>query len=156
MTQLLPSHPPSLETPAPREQGATVHRRETRLQILLPFLGGVLLVLFLTLLPVLINDPQARLRVAFVGDVLMTLFVLCPAVVCLVGLYFVVVLGIYGMNVLHRMAGTPLERLERISARFASGLDGVSQRVNNVAISWSASLASVYRVLSIFDRDPEA
>jgi hypothetical protein len=156
MTQSVPSLPPPLEATPSRETGATVHRRETRMQIVLPFIGAVVLVLFLTLLPVLINDPQARLRVSFVGDVLMTLFVLCPAVLCLAALYFVVVLGIFGMTILHRMAGTPLERLERISARFAVGLDGVSQRVNNIALSWSASLASLYRVLSIFDHDPEA
>lgn len=157
MAQSLPPSPPALESPVPiREQGITVHRRETRLQIILPFVGALLIVIGLTALPVLINDPQYRLRVSFVGDLLMTLFVLCPMVVCLAGLYFLVVLGIFGMTVLHRMAGTPLERLERISARFATGLDGVSKRVSDTAISFSASLAPLYRLLSIFDRDPEA
>lgn len=157
MAQSVPPLPAPLETPLPpRESGQAAHQRETRMHIILPFLGAVLAVLFLTALPVLINDPQYRLRVSFVGDLLMTLFVLCPAVLCMMVVYFVVVLSIFGMTVLHRMAGTPLERLEQISARFATGLDGVSQRVNNIAISWSASLASVYRVLSIFDRDPEA
>jgi len=157
MAQSAPPIPPALEAPSqPREPGSVVHRRETRTQIILPFVGGLLLIIGLTMLPLLIRDEQARLRVSFVGDVLMTLFVLCPAVLCLAAVYFVVVLGIYGMTVLHRMAGTPLERLERISARFASGLDNVSDRVNKLSISWSSSLASVYRVLSIFDHDPEA
>lgn len=157
MAQSIPPVPPSLELPVPvREQGITVHRRETRMQIILPFMGALLIVIGLTVLPVLINDPQYRLRVSFVGDLLMTLFVLCPAVLCVAVVYFVVVLGIFGMTLLHRMAGTPLERLERISARFAAGLDGVSKRVSNTAVSWSASLAPLYRILSIFDRDPEA
>jgi hypothetical protein len=71
-------------------------------------------------------------------------------------LYFLVVLGIFGMTLLHRMAGTPLERLERISARFASGMDGVSKRVTDTAISVGSSLAPLYRLLSTFDHDPEA
>lgn len=157
MAQSLPPLPPTLESPVPpREMGITVHRRETRLQIILPFVGALLIVIGLTALPVLINDPQYRLRVSFVGDLLMTLFVLCPAVVCMAALYFVVVLGIFGMTVLHRMAGTPLERLERISARFALELDNVSRRLSNLTISASASLAPLYRLLSVFDRDPEA
>lgn len=157
MAQSIPPLPPTLEPAVPtREQGITVHRRETRLQIILPFIGALLIVLGLTALPVLIDDPQYRLRVSFVGDFLLTLFVLCPAVLCMAALYFVVVLGIFGMSVVHRMAGTPLERLERISERFATELDKVSKRVSDGAISLGSSLAPLYRLLSVFDRDPEA
>jgi hypothetical protein len=157
MAQSTPPAPPALEIPAPtREKGMVVHRRETRLQIILPFVGALLIVIGLTALPVLINDPQYRLRVSFVGDLLLTLFVLCPAVVCMAALYFLVVLGIFGMSVVHRMAGTPLERLEQISARFGAGLDSVSKRVSDGAISLGSSLAPLYRLLSVFDHDPEA
>ncbi len=157
MAQSVPPVASPLDAPAPvRESGTVVHRRETRLQIALPFIGAVLIVLGLTILPILINDPQYRLRVSFVGDLLMTLFVLCPAVVCMAVVYFVVVLGIFGMMVLHRMAGTPLERLERMSERLAVEIDGVSRRLSNAAISFGATLAPLSRILSIFDRDPEA
>lgn len=156
MTLSLPPVPPADSPAPPREQGFTAHRRETRTQLILPFVGALLIVLALTAVPLLLNDPQARLRVSFVADLLMTICILCPAVVCFAVIYFVVVLGIFGMGVLHRMAGTPLERLERITARFATGIDGVTRRVNEKAIAWSASLAPVYRVLSWFDRDSEA
>lgn len=139
----------------PRESGHTLHQRETRLQIWLPFMGAVLLVLAVTALVGLNQDAQAMLRISALTDIMVMLMVLCPAFICLLPIYVLLVAGIYGMHRLHNGVGTPLERLENATEKFAQRVERTADRVNKGTVNWSARFAIFAPVLNWFDTPEE-
>ncbi|MCU0511768.1 MAG: hypothetical protein MUE40_04265 [Anaerolineae bacterium] len=140
-----------MPVPDLHEDGRTIHRRETRRQIWLPAGAALLLVLLLGTVPALLSDPLARLRVAVIADVLFTVMILCPAVLCLFLLYVLVVAAIYGMWLLQRLAGTPLQRLEKATATLAQRVAGWTGRINQQVIGLNERFAALTWLFNLFD-----
>lgn len=144
----------------PQQRGTIMHRRETRRQIWLPFGLGVALVILAFLIVALPADPVWRVRAQAIADFLYTLLCSLPLLLCLVPLYLVIMLGIYGMNRLHDSTERPLRRVENLAEGLANRIEVVAATINKQTINWSARIAPLMRLFSTFDqtegRDAEA
>jgi hypothetical protein len=110
-------------------------RREQRLQIWLPFVIGVVIVLMLVVFAVL--TP----RVSVVANCLLTVLILCPAVLCFLPIYFVLVFAVSGMNSAYNSAARPLRGLERLSVRVLNRTVSLSDSLSRRSINFNARLA---------------
>lgn len=134
-----------------REEGRQIHRRETRRQIILPYMLGVGLLVVIFLIMALPTDPVWRLRASAVGDFLYTLLCLLPLCLCGFGAYAGVMVGIWGMNKLHASTERPLVRVENLVAGLATRVDNLSEMINTRTLDWRAKLEQVLTFLSVFE-----
>ncbi len=135
-----------------REDGRQIHKRETRRQIILPFVGGLLLILGAFLLMALPTDPAWRLRASAVNDWLYLVLCQVPFLVCSLITYFVVIAGIWGMNKLHSGTERPLVKLENLVAGLASRVESIAGTINERTLSWRAKAEQILHVMRIFDQ----
>lgn len=142
-------------SPAPRETGAALHRRETWWQISLPFLAGLALLFGLVLLVGLPNNPEWRLIANAIASLSYSLLCLFPILLCMFIPYIIIIIGIYGMRMLHHGTARPLRRLEDMAASLAEKINDFSANIDERAEAFSAALAPVYKVFSIFDKPME-
>jgi hypothetical protein len=123
----------AVEQELPESQKA--HRRQTRTQIVLPMLGGVLLILAGVVIAALM--PQ-RLQVGIMADFLFTVLLLCPLVICFFPLYILLAVAVFKFNDLHNALERLLGRAERVSEnvndRVRAGGDRLSRRVINTSV----------------------
>lgn len=123
-------------TPEQRvEETQKTLRREQRLTIWLPFGLGVLALVVLVIIAALVPN------VSVTSNVLLTILLLCPAALCLLPIYFVLVFAVVGMNSLYNGAAKPLRRLEQLTARVASRTVQVSDSLARQSINLNARLA---------------
>jgi hypothetical protein len=141
---------PPTSSPA-RETGAVLHRRETRWQIYLPFLFALLLCIAIFGAIALLNDPLARARIAIMGNMVSMALLLCPLVICLLPLYFLLAAAIFGMGKLHRAVGTPLERLERATEWAVTQVNDWTAYLQQWLIRLNTSLAPLMALFSFFN-----
>jgi hypothetical protein len=136
----------------PPEQRPTLqeHRRQTRREIWLPALGGLVLVIVLVLLGGL--RPHLA-RTSLIADFMGTIFLLCPAAICLLPLYLLLAVAVGGMNHVYRGAISGLGKLELLSGRLLNGTTRVMDRAARASITVNSRLAPLDRkVFSAFDR----
>jgi hypothetical protein len=139
--------------PIPQERGATIHRRESRRQIWLPFGLGVALVALAFLIVAIPGDPIWRVRAQAIGDFLYTLLCSIPLLLCLVPLYVLVMVGIYGMNRLHNSTEKPLRRVENLAEGLANRIESVAASVNKQTMNFSTRIAPLLRLFDTFDEE---
>ncbi|MGJ3241301.1 MAG: hypothetical protein ACFE0Q_21520 [Anaerolineae bacterium] len=135
-----------------RETGAIIHRRETNWQIYLPFLLGILTLVIVFLVMALPTDALWRYRAQALGDFLYTLLCVIPILFCLLPVYVLILLGVYGMKRLHSGTERPLRKLEKLSESLASRIETATEFVNQKTISFSSALEPLEKLFSIFDR----
>lgn len=126
-----------------------MHRRETRLYIILPLVAGIVLVLAGGVIAMLL--PQ-RLQVSIIADLMLTIMLLCPSVLCLFAVVVALVAAAAGMNKLHGGAGKAFGRAEGLTARVLEGTNRASETVNQKTINLSVRLAFIEHLLGVFDR----
>ncbi len=115
---------------------------------MLPFLGGIGLIVLLVVIAGLLPDPR---QTTLIADFFM-IVVLCPAVLCMFPLYMLMVLAIYGMGRVNRGVTRPLFALERLTATMHGRTHQIAQRVGKASITFNARVASVDKtIFSIFD-----
>lgn len=112
-------------------------RRTQLLQIWLPFIIGGVVVLVLVTLAVLAT------RISVVANCLLIVTLLCPALLCLLPLYFVMVFAVSGLDRAHRSAAKPLRSLERVSVRLLDWTIRQSDRVARQSINLNVRLAPI-------------
>lgn len=134
-----------------RESGASIHRRETRRTILLPFALSMLVIVAIFLISALLSDPLARSRISLIADFLSTIVILCPSVLVTFLCLLPIVAGIYGMFRVHRAVGTPLQKLETMTEGMAERVETMSTTVNQRTMTWSEKVASWTYFMSILD-----
>ncbi len=126
-----------------------LHRRATRRLILLPFIGGVLLIIVLTAITVLAGRSPTRA----VADALLTVLMLCPLALCLLPLYLLLVIALVGMNHAHDLIAKPLRQLELLTEQLRDRTQSVSDRTARTSINLNARFAPLDRLIfSFFDR----
>ncbi|MCA9904508.1 MAG: hypothetical protein KC547_11675 [Anaerolineae bacterium] len=120
------------------EESRRRHRREVLLYILLPLLGGVLLIGVVMALVLVL--PRA-LQVSLVADFTLTALMLCPLVICLlpfsVGLMTVALVS----GRLHGVSAKPLRRVEALSLTMSNRASSLGARLSKLSIQLSAALA---------------
>lgn len=126
------------------------HRREVRWQIILP--ASLFLLLVVIGLVVVLLLPM-RAQVGLVADLLALVLLICPAtLLCALPLAIVLGVAAWGMNSAHRGLLKPLGSLEQASERLAGRADAISDAVNARAISASARLGPLYKLLGYFEQ----
>jgi hypothetical protein len=110
-------------------------RRDQRLHIWLPFAVGAILLIVLVAFAALLP------RVSVVANCLLTVLILCPALLCLLPIYFLTVFAVFGMNSLYNGAAKPLRSLEKLSARVLNRTTDVSDTLARSSINFNARLA---------------
>lgn len=127
---------------------AAHHARQTQRQIILPVLGGVVLIALLV--GIVLWLPQ-RLQVGIVSDFMLTVFMLCPAVICMLPLTILLLVAAFGAGRLHDRAVPPLRGLQARSGKLAGLADSAATTVNQRTIVYGARLGAALRVLDIFE-----
>lgn len=131
-----------------RPTGMQQHRRETRWQIYLPFVLGVLLVLLVAVVMALL--PR-RAQVSVIADFMLLIMILCPMVLCMFPLVLVTVSAAYGASRLHTVTGKPLERLEKLSGEMHERTNHLSETWGQRSITWLVRVEPVLRLMRIWD-----
>ncbi len=128
------------------------HRRETLLLVILPLLLVLLLIIACVVGVLLL--PR-RDQVSIVSDVMFTLLMLCPAVVCILPVTIGVIAAVFAMNRAHDKAAGPLRRLEDLSLKLAQRADSSTDTINRRTIDFSARLGFLYRWMSVLEGDED-
>lgn len=136
-------------TTTDRQNSQRLHRRAVRREILLPFAGGVILIVALVVIAAL----QGETPTSGVSTTMLTVLMLCPLALCLLPIYLLLVFAVVGMNRAHDGIARPLRSLENLSLRLRERTLSASDRLARVSINWSARFAPLDRLLfSMFDR----
>ena len=77
--------------------GTEIHRRAVRREIILPFVGGLLLIIVL----VVIAAVEGETPTSGVANTMLTVLILCPMALCLLPIYLLLVVAVVGMNRAH-------------------------------------------------------
>ena len=126
-----------------------IHRRAVRREIILPFAGGIVLVVAL----VVIAAFKGETPTSGVSTTLLTVLMLCPMALCLLPIYLVLVMAVAGMNRAHDGITRPLKRAESASLAMRERAVSLSDRAARVSINLNARFAPLDRLLfSMFDR----
>ena len=121
------------------------HQRETLRLVILP-MSLVVIAVVACLIGVMLLPRRAQVSV--VSDVVLTVLMLCPAVLCVLPITILTISGILAMNRAHDAASGPLRRLEDMSARLAERAESSTDMVNRQTIGISARLGFLYRLMS--------
>lgn len=144
----------SNESKIAHETGAVIHRRETNRQIYFPFLLGIILLLAAFLIVALPSAPEWLARAQAIGDFLYTLLCIIPILICLLPVYVMVLLGVYGMTKLHDGTERPLRKLENLTASLAERIETATDYVTNQTASFDKAIEPIDNALRIFDTPP--
>ncbi|MBI5669149.1 MAG: hypothetical protein HZC41_14185 [Chloroflexi bacterium] len=125
------------------------HRRETRLYIILPLVVGIVVVVAGGVIALLL--PQ-RLQVSLIADLLVTVLLLCPSVLCLFAVAIGFVAAAAAMNKAHTGAGKLLGRAEGLSARMLDTTNRATETINQKTINLSVKLAFLEKLLDVYER----
>lgn len=128
------------------------HRRETLRLVMLPMIL-VLIAVIACLVGVLLLPRRAQVSV--VSDVMFTVLMLCPAVLCVLPITILTISAIFAMNRAHDAASGPLRRLEDMSARLAERAESSTDALNRQTIGISARLGFLYRLMSNLESDED-
>jgi hypothetical protein len=141
-----------------RLESKKLHRRAVRLEILLPFVGGLLLIIVL----VVIAAVAGKTPTSGVANTMLTVLILCPMALCLLPIYLVLVVAVFGMNRVYDMLAKPLRQLQELSLKLRDRTYSLSDRAARTSINLNARFAPLDKLIfSVFDRpkpneeDPE-
>ncbi len=136
-----------------RTSGQQIHRRETLLQIILPFSAALLLIVGIFLLVALQNQPIWRIRAQAIADFMVSMLCLFPLVLCLFPVYAMVLLAIFGMNVMHRGTERPLRKLELRASAALAWIETRSNFIREKTVSYSEHIKPIMNTMSVFEQD---
>jgi hypothetical protein len=141
----------------PKTDTQTPNKRPDRMMqwiMLITFAVGLLIpifVLFLTIpgLPLYLGDKG---RVSILADVLLICFALCPMILCLFPIYLLLMVSIYGLELVYRMTSKPLGRAREITQTVADKTAESADNISRKSIEISARFAFFDRLVNFFDR----
>lgn len=142
----------SSESVSERESGSDIHKRETSRQIYLPFAMGIIVLVATFLVLALQPDALWRDRVQAIGDLLYTWLCALPLLICLLPVYVILLLSIYGMRKLHAGTASPLVKVENLANSLATRIETGTRYVNEKTISFRTAITSLEQLFSIFDK----
>lgn len=123
-------------------------RKLTRRYVILPFFLLILILIGIIGVMVSLRTPT---QVAIVSDFLLTLFVLCPLVICLFPIVMLMFLLIVLVNGLHKGTKSPLRRIEQWTYTMEKRLESWAHLADSQVLKWAVRLAPIHNFLSIFD-----
>lgn len=133
-----------------RQEARRLHRRFTFRGIVLPFAGGMLLVVALVVFAAL----QGRVPTSAVANTMLTLLMLCPLALCLLPIYLLFAVAAFGMNRVHDGVAKPLRRLEDLTVKLRDRTYSATDRAARASINLNARFAPLDKLLFSFFDDP--
>jgi hypothetical protein len=116
------------------------HHRDVWLKIVLPVIGGLLVLVLLT---ALVSVMRSAGQLAVSRNVIVTLFILCPMAICMlpfsVGLMTLAVMS----GRLHPLSKRPLRRGEALSLKVRERVEAIADRAARWSIAFSARVAPI-------------
>lgn len=130
------------------------HLSQTRRQILLPFLLAVLVIVVCAVLVMspLFPPPNGQYQVSIVSNILLMVFMLCPAVICFGALAIGMVIAAFAMNKGHTLVAKPLRRAEELSETLEQRTIEATTKLNRRTINLSSRFAIIDKWLGVFDQ----
>lgn len=119
-------------------------RRQNLREIVLPFAGGVVFVLALTVITALLPREGAA---NFIANLFATLFLLCPLALCVFPFALLMVAAVYGMGRLNQLVYKPLRGLEGLTVKLNNGSSRLSQRIADTTIDLSTTYEKLDRAV---------
>ena len=129
-------------------QARQTRKRETRLQILLPFLLGLVILLAMVAVAAIFLMPE---QVSVVTDLMWSLLVLCPTVICLLPIQFGLVAALVWMHRLTNQAIDPLESLEQSTQSLRQRSDDIAGRINARVVRASAAIEPIMALMRFLE-----
>ncbi len=133
----------------------TRHRQQTRWEIILPAAGALLLIVLCVgfvasraFLPTL-NESN---RVSLLADWMLMVFMLCPAVLCVLPFALLGIVSVVGMSKAHGALGGLLTKAENASRLLEIRTTAVTNQVNQKTIAVSSRLGLIHKLLGVFER----
>lgn len=134
--------------PLERPDFTKIHRRETRVYVILPMI--VTSVIFLAAVAVVLLFPQ-QAQVALVADWMGMIFLLCPSILCLF-LVCVILFALVGaMSSAQRASSHSLNKAADFVQHFTGQITGINQDISRRASDLGVRWAFFDRLLGIFD-----
>lgn len=125
-----------------------LERRQNRRTVFFPFL--LLLLLVFIIIGILLS-LQTPTQVAVVSDFFVTLFVLCPLIICMF-IPVVLIFALMGLvNKLHSKSKSPLRRLEQWTYNIENRVEDWAGMVDSRVLDWAVRFAPIRRILTVFD-----
>jgi lysylphosphatidylglycerol synthetase-like protein (DUF2156 family) len=130
------------------------HQRETRRQVWLPLLLAVVLIVVCAVVVVVLFVPrlEGENQVSIVSNILLMVFILCPAVLCFGALAIGMVVAAFAMNKGHDALAKPLRRVEELSQSLEARTLQTTTALNRKTIELGSRFAIVSRWLGVFER----
>jgi TM2 domain-containing membrane protein YozV len=126
-----------------------IHNRAVRREILLPFAGGVLLLIALIIVAIVAGQTPT----SGIANTMLTVLILCPLVLCLFPIYIVLIVALVAINKAHNGVAKPLRRLEALSLQMRERTYSASDRLARTSINLNTRFAPLDKlVFSLFDR----
>lgn len=135
-------------TPPDRQSYDREHRRETLLYLIVPLMVAVVTVLAAVVVVLLL---QRQMQVSIIADWMLTVFVLCPAVVCGFVMCVLLITMVVLMNRAQEAILRPVRWADEKSQNVAARADQVADTIRQKIISFASNFAFLDRILSIFD-----
>lgn len=142
-------------TPEMRQQATRErHRRETRREIWLPAVFGLVVLVVAVLAAAFVSNRYEEL--SLISNFVLTLLILCPAALCFFPLALVLVVAAVGMNSVHSWSEVKLDSVNRMAYGFNRRVDGLMTRLGRAGVDIGAATAPLeQKVFSAFDRPSE-
>ncbi len=118
-------------------QARQTRRRETWLQIMLPFLLGMVILLTMVSVAAALLLPE---QISVVTDLMWSLLVLCPTIICLLPIQFGLIAAAVWMHRTTNQAVDPLESLEQSTQSLRQRSDDIAARANAQIVRASAAI----------------
>ncbi len=141
-----------------RLESQKLHRRAVRREILLPFAGGLLLIILLVVIAAIAGKTPA----SGVANTMLTVLILFPMALCLLPIYVILLVAIFGLNRAYDLIAKPLRQLQDLSLQLRDRTYSLSDRAARTSINLNARFAPLDKLIfSVFDRpklneeDPE-
>ena len=123
-------------------------RRGLWLSVLLPFI--LVLVIMVAIIGTVLS-LRSPVQVAVLSDSMLTVFVLCPLVVCMFPLVILSLVLVALLNRWHPKSRSPLRRLEAWTAMMEQNVEGWLENVDERVLNWAVRLAPFRELLTTFD-----
>ncbi len=137
-----------MSTSPAQQEHLRQHRRETVLYMIVPLAVTVFIVL-LGVVIILVLPRQSQ--VSILADWLMTVMLLCPALICTTAICLGLIVAVVLMSRANRAAARPLQQLNEMSQKVANQTTKAAASVNEVTINAASRFAFLDRILNVFD-----
>lgn len=148
---------PPIPVGVPPDEAERTHRWQTRLQIALPLYAVAFGVLLLAggVIGISLWRPQSG-QISMVADVMVTVCMLLPLVVCMLPVYLLFMVAAFGMGTLNQMSAHQLRRLNDLSRTVTEKTITATQAADEQVLNARVRLAGLEKAMDdAFDKVSE-